>query len=554
MTMNRILPRLLLPVLGAALLASAAALAIPAAATTAGARPAASAVTPSPCGPTWTQTPAASDAPYGQSELLGVTRTPGGTFWAVGDTHSGGIALIERLTASGWVRVPGHAPGVSTLGGVAAVSDHDVWAVGTHGNPLGTSSPLIDHWNGSRWSLVSSPAVTQGSLDAVTALGPDDIWAVGTQDGELHTLTEHFNGQSWSVVPSLDHRTVTNILTGVSGTSADAVWAVGSGEGLPTAEYWDGTDWRLVTTPSQAPTPLAVAALSPSDVWAVGGSNELGSQIMNWNGSRWKPVPTSDLSFGRLTGVAAAGPRDVWASTGFSGGGQLLLTANWNGRGWQATLTPPLAREGQTNAITTLPGGGALAVGWVDIGTGSSPTAHGAVWQVCPVQVTSGQFQPATVTDAGWLTLVWRAAAANGHSITLRDDTGLGLFKTGSMAPGATYNFRFYAAGTYSVAQAPGGARQSVSVPLSAGPVPGQAGTYELTWAARGAPFGYVYDVRMKAPGASQFTPFRTGVSSVTATFTPPAAGTYQFEARERKSPGGAVSGWSPPVSVTVTG
>jgi len=168
--------------------------------------------------------------------------------------------------------------------------------------------------------------------------------------------------------------------------------------------------------------------------------------------------------------------------------------------------------------------------------------------------LTSGQFQPATATDAGWLTMVWRAAAANGHSITLRDDTGLGLFKSGSMTPGATYSFRFYAAGTYSVEQAPGSVRQSVGVPLSANPVQGEANTCQLTWAARGAPFGYVYDVRMKAPGASQFTPFRTGVSSVTATATLSAVGTYQFEARERKSPGGAVSGWSPPAPVTVTG
>ena len=203
-------------------LATAAGLAVPAAATTAGARSATRASTPSPCGPTWTQSAAASDAPYGQSELLGVTRTPGGIIWAVGDTHSGGIALIEKLTASGWVRVPGHVPGTSTLGGVAAVSDHDVWAVGTHGSQS-ASSPLIDHWNGARWSLVSSPAVPEGSLHAVTALGPDDIWAVGTRDGELHTLIEHFNGKSWSVVPSLDHAPVTNILTGVSGTSADAV-------------------------------------------------------------------------------------------------------------------------------------------------------------------------------------------------------------------------------------------------------------------------------------------------------------------------------------------
>lgn len=552
MTMNRILPRLLLPVLGAALLASAAAVAIPAAATTAGARAAPSASTSPACGPAWTQSAAASDAPYGRSELLGVTRTPGGTSWAVGDTHPGGIALIERLTASGWVRVAGHVTGSTTLGAVAAVSDRDVWAVGAHGSPLnGTETgPLIDHWNGSRWSVVAGPAAPHGYLDAVTALGPDDVWAAGAQDFGRRTLTEHFNGTSWSVVPSLNHSADTNILTGVAGSSADAVWAVGSATGSPLVEYWDGTDWRLVTTPRQAPTTEAVTALSPSDVWAVGTSGL--TQALNWNGSRWQPVPTPDLStFGQLSGVAAAGPRDVWASVGRISGGPPSVAENWNGQAWHTTVASRLTPQGQANAITALPGGGALAVGFLD---DARFQPHGSVWQVCPARVTSRQIQPATVTDAGWLTVVWRAAPANRSFLTLRDDTGLGLFKSGSMAPGATYTYRFYAAGTYSVAEPAGPARQSVAVPLNARPVTGQAGSYQLTWAARAAPFGYVYDVRMKAPGASQFTAFRTGVSSISATFTPPAAGTYQFEARQRKSPGGAVSGWSPPASITVTG
>jgi hypothetical protein len=102
---------------------------------------------------------------------------------------------------------------------------------------------------------------------------------------------------------------------------------------------------------------------------------------------------------------------------------------------------------------------------------------------------------------------------------------------------------------------AAGPARQTVGVPVSARPAKGQPGAYQLTWAARVAPFGFVYDVRVKAPGAGQFTAFRTGVSSIGASFTPAAGpGTYRVEARLRKSPGGAQTGWSPPLSITVNG
>jgi hypothetical protein len=468
----------------------------------------------------------------------------------VGDTHPGGIALIEKRASSGWVRVAAHVSGSTTLGGVAAVSDRDVWAVGANGSPLNDTEtgPLIDHWNGSRWTVVTGPAVAHGYLDAVTALGPDDVWAVGAGDFGRDSLTEHFNGTSWSVVPSLNHAADTNILTGVAGTSADAVWAVGSATGGPLVEYWDGTDWRLITTPRQAPTPEAVTALSPSDVWAVGTGGL--DQAMNWSGSRWQQVATPDVtSFGQLSGVAAAGPQDVWASVGRVEFGPPSAAENWNGQAWHEAVTPRLGGQSQANAITATPDGGALAVGVAD-----SPGPHGAVWEVCPARVTSRAFQPAAVTDQNWLTVTWRAAAANRAPVTVRDDTGLGLFKSGSITPGATYTYRFYAAGTYSVGESSGAARQSVAVPLNTRPARGQAGSYQLTWAARAAPFGYVYDVRMKAPGASQFTAFRTGVSSISATFTPSAAGTYQFEARQRKSPGGAASGWSPPVSVSVTG
>jgi hypothetical protein len=63
---------------------------------------------------------------------------------------------------------------------VVAISADDVWAVGWTG---GNSGPitLIEHWNGSTWSVVPSPnpSATDNHLWGVTALATNNVWAVG---------------------------------------------------------------------------------------------------------------------------------------------------------------------------------------------------------------------------------------------------------------------------------------------------------------------------------------------------------------------------------------
>src|SRR5262245_10375619 len=45
--------------------------------------------------------------------------------------------------------------GTNTLLAIDAVSDTDIWAVGSSGT---TPQPLIEHWNGSIWTIVPSPS------------------------------------------------------------------------------------------------------------------------------------------------------------------------------------------------------------------------------------------------------------------------------------------------------------------------------------------------------------------------------------------------------------
>src|SRR5712692_3172336 len=91
--------------------------------------------------------------------------------------------------------------------GVAAVSASDVWAVGTHGSSSGNRA-LTERWNGSSWSIVKSPnaGTSFNSLKSVAVASTSDIWAVGdysSGEGYAQTLTERWNGSSWSIVKSL---------------------------------------------------------------------------------------------------------------------------------------------------------------------------------------------------------------------------------------------------------------------------------------------------------------------------------------------------------------
>jgi hypothetical protein len=66
------------------------------------------------------------------------------------------------------------------------------------------------HWNGKAWSLITTPdpGAFGTALEGITALSASDIWAVGqtqsSANGPIRTLTERFNGTSWTVQASPD--------------------------------------------------------------------------------------------------------------------------------------------------------------------------------------------------------------------------------------------------------------------------------------------------------------------------------------------------------------
>jgi hypothetical protein len=117
----------------------------------------------------------------------------------------------------------------------------------------------------------------------VTAIAPNNVWAVGFNSSSSNpsddSLIEHFDGTSWSVVPSPATSGIDDDLFGVAAVSANNTWAVGhvfeSNVPQTLTEHWDGTSWSVVPSPSATGGSLlngVTANPGNGDVVAVGNT------------------------------------------------------------------------------------------------------------------------------------------------------------------------------------------------------------------------------------------------------------------------------------------
>lgn len=155
------------------------------------------------------------------------------------------------------------------LTSITAISATDIWAVGYSAhysdNPSGgfASEPtVIEHWDGTAWNIIPSPNSTfkYNQLKSVVAVEANDIWAVGASFdsfyGSSHTLIEHWNGKTWSVVSSPNPESKSMTLSGITTVSENDIWAVGiypntssgtSNGGSSLIEHWNGEQWRIIS-------------------------------------------------------------------------------------------------------------------------------------------------------------------------------------------------------------------------------------------------------------------------------------------------------------------
>ena len=251
------------------------------------------------------------------------------------------LATITRLAqaqSAPWTVVA--SPGVGTLNAVASISANDVWAVGVSS----TTTTLTEHWNGGAWSVVPSPTVANGKFLGVAGAATNDVWAVGFTVLGTPPLIAHWNGTAWRTVKAPRQAGVLNAVTAVS---TNDVWAVGdfqnaSGVQQTLIEQWTGRRWSVVPSPNVGTQPnelLGVTAVSANDIWAVGFSEPAAGVFvtltLHWDGTTWSVV--SSPGNGTLRAVAAVSTSDVWA-VGDSGSGTLI--EQWNGTSWSVVASP----------------------------------------------------------------------------------------------------------------------------------------------------------------------------------------------------------------------
>src|SRR5262249_48329060 len=157
-----------------------------------------------------------------------------------------------------WSETP-TPPGTNSFYGTAAITPTGVWAVGSHYDGI-NDRPLAEHFDGGQWVTVPIPAPRSGAayLRGVAGSSGTDVWAVGYQitlSGANKTLIEHYDGTSWTIVPSPNPASSANYLSAVAAIAMTDTWTVGhyldnSGVYRTLVEHWDGTSWIIVSSPN----------------------------------------------------------------------------------------------------------------------------------------------------------------------------------------------------------------------------------------------------------------------------------------------------------------
>ena len=126
---------------------------------------------------------------------------------------------------------------------------------------------LSEVWDGRSWAGPDlAPAESDGStFSGVTCVSGTSCLAVGGDGGQRGevTLAARWNGKSWSLqyTPNVPRPALNSMLDAISCASPTACMAVGNSDrgigktGYATheralAEWWNGTKWRRLPTPS----------------------------------------------------------------------------------------------------------------------------------------------------------------------------------------------------------------------------------------------------------------------------------------------------------------
>jgi hypothetical protein len=242
----------------------------------------------------------------------------------------------------------------------------------------------------------------------VSCTTASDCVAVGDKSdligpGDETTLIENRHGTAWSVVPSPNPGSVTNVLNGVTCTAPSNCVAVGYSSDTPGVETtlierWDGHGWAVTSSPNAAGSASFLRNISCTDssnCVAVGdfvdsSSGDFQTLIETWNGATWTLTssPEPGTSSTELLGVSCtSSSRCVAVGWYFDGPTTQGLIETRNGTSWSVTPSPSDSTDGVLTSVSCTSATSCAAVG-SDIRASGSVTLgerwDGTSWSVTP--------------------------------------------------------------------------------------------------------------------------------------------------------------------------
>jgi len=180
--------------------------------------------------------------------------------------------------------------GPGELRGLWGISETDVFAVGGEGGcwdvNLCFGYGIILHYGGTSWDTMSASEETE-VLTGVWGSSASDVFAVGEGGTILH-----YDGATWTM--TLEGKSLNDIW----GSSAEDVFAAGEG-----ILHFDGETWSAVPVPEGSPPLTGVWGSSSTDVFAVG----FFGTILHYDGLAWTRMPATFTEENLL---------DVWGTSG----------------------------------------------------------------------------------------------------------------------------------------------------------------------------------------------------------------------------------------------
>ena len=351
--------------------------------------------------------------------LAGVSCSAPVVCTAVGayDTSSGEqLTLVEVQKGTSWSIQTSPDPSGTTAAGLSSVScssSDTCTAVGSYSDSSGGTLTLAETSSGSSWIIQETPNPVGSDtsyIDGVACSSAGSCIAAGydiTSAGIFAPLAEAFEEGSWSIQTIPNPRgNITSELYGTSCSSSDSCAAVGSyyidtsGDVVTLAEVWNGSKWKIETTPNPAGSTLSeltgVSCTRTDFCTAVGyygTESGLATLAEDWDGSTWRIEQTPDpigATGSELSGVSCSSVDACTAVGNYVDASRdtATLTEAWNGTSWkvEASPVPPGSTRSELSGVSCPATHSCSAVGYSLDSSGIAVTLgefwDGTAWKI----------------------------------------------------------------------------------------------------------------------------------------------------------------------------